>query len=221
MTANSLPNYDEENFLPISALQHFVFCERQWALIYLEQVWVENRLTAEGRQLHEKVDEQGSESRGDIQIVRSLRLRSLKLGLSGIADIVEFHRRENNVWQPYPIEYKRGRPKTDLSDSIQICAQAFCLEEMLQMRVDRGAFFYGEPKKRFEVEFDEFLRNETLQLIQRLHRMTNERKTPPAKFEKKCQNCSLIDLCMPLATNGSKKVDRYLDKISIWSKEDC
>jgi CRISPR-associated exonuclease Cas4 len=220
MALTCLQNYDEEDFLPISALQHFVFCERQWALIHLEQLWVENRLTAEGRQLHERVDEQGSESRRDVRIARSLRLRSLKLGLSGIADVVEFQFREKNIWA-YPIEYKRGRPKNDLADSIQICAQAFCLEEMLQTRIDRGALFYGKPNKRFEVQFDDFLRNETLQLIQNLHRMTKERKTPPARFEKKCQHCSLVDLCMPSTTNGTKKVDRYLDKISIWSQEDC
>ncbi len=197
-----------------------MFCERQWALIHLEQIWEENRLTAEGQQLHEKVDTPESESRGKIKIVRSLRLRSLKFGLTGVADVVEFHDcRNGGIPQPYPIEYKRGKPKKDLTDSVQLCAQALCLEEMLKVSVPRGAFFYGETKRRFEIEFDNSLRTETIKLIQRLHQVNNAKKTPPAKYEKKCESCSLINWCMPACTNGSKNFKSYVDNIVRWAME--
>src|SRR5690348_6204744 len=138
--------YSEEDLLPLSALQHLAFCERQWALIHLEGAWAENQLTAEGRVMHDRVHEPGIESRGDVKISRGLRLRSLRLGLCGIADVVEFHRRGRRedatvanervppdavrlpsvpgLWTPFPVEYKRGRPKSGPFDEIQLCAQA-------------------------------------------------------------------------------------------------
>ncbi len=186
--------FSDDDLLPLSALQHLMFCERQWALIHLEQIWEENRLTVQGKCLHERVDTPEHESRGDIKIVRSLRLRSLKLGLTGIADVVEFHRSNTgNCAVPYPIEYKRGSPKKGLCDSVQLCAQALCLEEMLKVTIPKGAFFYGEIHRRLEVEFDAMLREQTIQLIQQLHSVANAQKTPPAKFEKKCLNCSLVN----------------------------
>src|SRR5579859_4686917 len=147
--------YSEEDLLPISALQHLAFCERQWALIHLEGVWAENQLTAEGRVIHDRAHEPGTESRGDVRVSRGLRLRSLRLGLSGIADVVEFHRcgrrgdtsgkglvasgvalpSVSGSWAPFPVEYKRGRPKSGPFDEIQLCAQALCLEEMLGVPV--------------------------------------------------------------------------------------
>ena len=117
------------------------------------------------------------------------------------------------MWQPYPIEYKRGKQKHDTSDQVQLCAQALCLEEMKQVRIPKGSLFYGEPKKRYEVEFDDMLRKETIRCIDRLHQVVNAKKTPPAKFEKKCNNCSLINWCMPASTNGSKSASQYLNNI--------
>jgi CRISPR-associated exonuclease Cas4 len=214
--------YDEEDLIPISALQHLMFCERQWALIHLEQIWEENRLTVEGRHLHEKVDTPQTTSAGNIKIARGLRLRSLRLGLTGVTDVVEFHPNDKSgVRHPYPIEYKRGKPKRNLVDSVQLCAQALCLEEMIQIKVPKAAFFYGETKRRFEIEIDESLRKETFRLIRRLHQVANAKKTPPAVYEKKCTSCSLYNWCMPTCTNGSKNINYYLDNIIKMVTEDC
>jgi len=139
--------YTEDDLIPISALQHFVFCERQCALIHIEQAWTENRLTAEGRLLHERVHDQGGESRAGVRIERGLPLRSLRLGLVGVADVVEFHPLSEGGWRPFPVEYKRGKPKRNACDEIQVCAQALCLEEMLGVRIPAGALFYGKTHR--------------------------------------------------------------------------
>lgn len=216
---NQSAPYDEESLLPISALQHLMFCERQWALIHLEQIWEENVLTVKGRELHERVDASGVTTNGDIATTRSLRLRSLRLGLTGIADIVEFHGRGGQR-HPYPVEYKRGKPKKDLIDIVQLCAQAFCLEEMFEIDVSRGALFYGETKRRQEIDFTEAVRQETLSLIKKLHQVTLLKKTPAAKYEKKCENCSLLNWCLPSCTDGSKRANEYVNSIEKWVKED-
>ncbi|VAW34145.1 CRISPR-associated RecB family exonuclease Cas4 [hydrothermal vent metagenome] len=152
--------YDEDDLLPLSALQHILFCERQCALIHIEQLWVENMFTAQGRIMHERVDRSGGESRGDIRIEFALPLRSLRLGLIGKADAVEFHRQSegNPAWLPFPVEHKRGRPKKDNCDKVQLCAQALCLEETLSLTIPQGALFYGKNRRRQLVEFDEVLR---------------------------------------------------------------
>ena len=217
----------EEDLLPISALQHLAFCERQWALIYLEQQWTENRFTAEGRVLHERADEQETESRQDLRIARGLRIHSLRLGLVGIADVVEFTRLAegeadtrrpsgvvlrgvSGLWQPMPVEYKRGRPKPDVTDEVQLCAQALCLEEMLATIVDRGAIFYGRPRRRTEVVFDDDLRRTTEELCARLHQMYRKGLTPTVAFSRKCDNCSLLDACQPKKTNSSAAAGQYV-----------
>lgn len=219
--------YDDDELLQISALQHLAFCERQWGLIYLENLWVENILTAEGRNLHERVDSDLSESRGDIITSHGLRVKSSKLGLTGRTDVVEFHRIDtpddnsngvrlkNNqgLWRPFPIEYKRGKPKIDRSDEIQLCAQALCLEEMLGVRIEEGALYYGKPRKRTSVSLDISLRTETVNLIDKLRRLTQLKQTPSARYEKKCRNCSLVDLCLPKATSVAGKVHNYIDGI--------
>ena len=184
--------YAEDDALPISGLQHLVFCERQWALIHLEQQWAENRLTAEGNLLHEAAHREGKESRPGVKICRGLRLRNLRLGLSGQADIVEFHQS-----QPFPVEYKRGKPKADLSDSIQLCAQAMCLEEMLDLTIPCGALFYGTTRRRLDVVFDETLRHEVERLAERMHDLYRRRCTPIVAYAPKCDNCSLLEVCLP------------------------
>ncbi|MBI3986818.1 MAG: CRISPR-associated protein Cas4 [Lentisphaerae bacterium] len=209
--------YAEDELLPISALQHLAFCERQCALIHVEQAWAENRLTAEGRILHDKVHEADAESRGDVRVVRGLRLRSLRLGLIGMADVVEFHRPsaelKTSEWQPFPVEYKRGKPKHDTCDDIQLCAQAMCLEEMLNCRIPAGALFYGAIRRRHDVVFDAALRQKTEDTALRLHELVAAGITPPACYGKKCENCSLLSLCMPETAGGGKSADRYLDKM--------
>jgi len=204
--------YTEEQLLPVSALQHLMFCERQCALIHLENLWQENRLTAEGRILHEKVHEREDESRGDVRISRGLRIRSLDLGLIGMADVVEFHHLPDGQWQPFPVEYKRGKPKPDSCDEIQLCAQAICLEEMLNVSIPAGAIFYGLPRRRMDVEFSSFLRSETKKAATQLHKLIAGGRTPPPVYEKKCENCSLLDLCLPQNVAGDHSAIRYLNK---------
>lgn len=203
--------YSEPDLLPISALQHLAFCERQWALIHLEQQWSENRLTAEGRKLHERSDHGEDETRDGVRITRGMLLRSLRLGLTGKADVVEFRHQEGDQPQPFPIEYKRGRPKPGRYDEVQLCAQALCLEEMLGVAVPEGAIFYGQPRRRSVVIFDAELRAETERLAARLHELSAARITPRARYEKKCDSCSLYSICLP-KTTGASSAQRYLKR---------
>jgi CRISPR-associated exonuclease Cas4 len=207
--------FNEDELLPISALQHLSFCERQYALIHIEQLWAENRLTVEGRLLHDRVHEADAETRSDVRIVRGLRLRSLRLGLAGVADVVEFHRSETagsgaRVERPFPVEYKRGKPKPEACDELQLCAQAMCLEEMLAVKVPAGALFYGLTRRRHDVSFDSILRAATERAARRLHELLDGRITPPAVYEKKCQQCSLLEACMPETTSGGRSTEAYL-----------
>ena len=192
-----------DDALPLSGLQHLAFCPRQWALIHLEQAWTENRLTAEGRLLHEKADLPGQSRRHDLRTVRGLPLASRRLGLTGRADVVEFRP------EPFPVEYKRGRRKPDDCDLVQLCAQALCLEEMLCQPVPRGAIFYGDPRRRLEVEFSPQLRARTGTLAAEMHRLYQSRETPSAKPGNYCQNCSLLNICLPNATAESTIQTRW------------
>ncbi|MGK0190698.1 MAG: CRISPR-associated exonuclease Cas4 [Verrucomicrobiales bacterium] len=182
-----------EVLLPLSALQHLLFCERQCALIHIEQVWAENRFTTEGNILHERAHDGPDEARPGVRIRRGLPIRSVALGVLGIADIVEFHE-DGTV---LPVEYKRGKPKSHSADEVQICAQAICLEEMLGTSIPSGFLYYGKNRRRHEVEFNETLRALTVEAARRLHEMIGSHVTPPAIKEKKCESCSLIELCMP------------------------
>ncbi len=210
--------FSDDDLLPISALQHLQFCERQWGLIHLEQQWEENRLTAEGRVLHDRVHDSGSEARPGVVIARGLHVRSLRLGLTGQADVVEFHSAARGVeisgrpglWRPFPIEYKRGKPKADSSDEVQLCAQALCLEEMFAAPLGAGALFYGTTRRRTDVPFHSALRQRTEDLARRLHQLSADRVTPPAVYSKKCDNCSLYNRCLPRAASKRGSVARYL-----------
>ena len=220
MDTRSSERFDEDDFVPISALQHLAFCERQCALIHLERVWQESGLTAEGRALHDRAHDSDVEVRPGIRIVRGLRLRSLRLGLTGQADVVEFSISDEGVkltgidgrWRAYPVEYKRGRPKADHCDEVQLCAQALCLEEMLKTHITEGALYYGRPRRRTPVTFDQSLRQETENLAARLHELMEGGRTPPAVYEPKCRRCSLIEACMPTETDGSRSVAQYLQR---------
>lgn len=213
--------YNEDDLIPISALQHFAFCERQCALIHIEQVWAENRLTAEGRVLHERVHDAGSESRPDVRTARGLRLRSLALGLTGVADVVEFRPSPEGVvvpglrgrWQPFPVEFKRGRPKPDRCDEVQLCAQALCLEEMLGAAIPEGALFYGQPRRRQDITFDGRLRELVAALAGRAQALLRAGRTPPAAWAPKCKSCSLLELCQPATAGAGKSARRYLGQM--------
>ena len=202
--------YSEDDFIMLSALQHYIFCPRQCALAYIELIWAENRLTAEGRIMHDKVHEEGSESRGSVRIERALPLRSLRLGLSGMADVVEFHHQADGSWQPFPVEYKRGKPKPDDSDKVQLCAQAMCLEEMLGVSIAAGAIFYGKTRRRLDVAFNEALRRKTEEIAKMTHELIEAGMTPKAAYEAKCDSCSLFEICLPKTIEKQRSVEDYL-----------
>ncbi|WP_337998265.1 CRISPR-associated protein Cas4 [Oleispirillum naphthae] len=193
---------EDDDLRPLSALQHLAFCPRQCALIHGEQAWAENRLTAEGRILHERADSGEGETRGNLRIARGVRLVSRRLGLSGIADVVEFRRKAAPggaiVRRPFPVEYKRGKPKAHDADRIQLCAQALCLEEMLGVEVPEGALFYGKPRRREAVAFLPELRRRVEDLAARLHALLHEPALPPPlSGDARCAACSLVEICRP------------------------
>ncbi len=200
--------YSEDDFIHLGALQHYVFCPRQCALIHVEDAWRENVLTVRGKILHEQVDTDTYESRGAIKIVRGLRIHSYRLGIVGRCDVVEFHA-DGSV---LPVEFKAGKPKEDLSDKIQLCAQALCLEEMLTIKITRGAFFYGKIRRRVQVELDEELRKQTESVIAAVHELVRDKRVPMARYMAKCRNCSLLDICQPRAMN-ERKLTHYMSNL--------
>ncbi len=205
--------FDEDQLLPISALQHLVFCPRQCALIHVERLWAENRLTVEGKQLHQRADRlSGDESRPGVRLARALPLRSLRWGVVGQADVVEFHDEDAATGKPtiVPVEYKRGQPKKDDSDRVQLCAQALCLEEMCGTQVTEGALFYGKRRRRTLVQFDRVLRQRTTDAIAELRDMIDHRRTPPAVKSPKCDACSLREICVPDATEQQRSASRFM-----------
>jgi len=229
--------FAEDDFLMLSALQHFVFCQRQCALIHIEQAWTENMFTAQGRILHDKVHEQKSEVRKDCRVERDMPIHSFELGLVGKTDVVEFHRTEDGKgWIPFPVEYKRGKPKQDDSrpsrpakrdglrvaitdsnsvaasccDTVQLCAQAMCIEEMLKVSIQCGAIFYGRTKHRLDVQLDEALRQKTKGTVRELHSFLEAGKTPAPVYAKKCETCSFIDECLPKIVGKKLSVKDYL-----------
>lgn len=190
---------DTRDPVPLSALQHYLYCPRQCALIHVERVWAENRATAEGRVLHEKTDSGHGESRPGVRIARSLVVASPAHGLVGVCDVVEFHEDGRII----PIEYKRGRPKSHRADEVQICAQAICLESHFNRvagNISEGFLYYGKQRRRTVVPFDDELRSLTLSVAADVARMKQDGITPTAEYSaKRCDNCSLIALCQPKA----------------------
>ncbi len=216
-------DYLEEDFLMLSGIQHYFFCKRQWALIHIEKQWQENVRTIEGKYIHERADDPFIvETRGDLVIARSVPLVSHRLGLYGVADVVEFSRSESQgvrlkdkagFWMPIPVEYKRGKPKSDARDEVQLCAQAICLEEMLNVTIDKGYLFYNAIKRRSEVILDSELRGLVQKLAERMHITFREGVTPKAKLRKHCDLCSMIEICQPKITSKKKKVNEYIKKV--------
>ena len=253
---------DDDRLLPISGLQHLAFCPRQCALIHLDGVWSENFFTAAGRVMHERVHNADSETRGDVRTARGLWLRSKRLGLVGVADVVEFRRvdspfddapsetqtpqrstvndapqssnapslnadapsetqtdaterpivavklpKRRGFWRPYPVEYKRGQPKKNNCDAVQLCAQAICLEESLGCAILEGALFYGTTKRRVVVRFDAELRAETAELARRFRALVDSEVVPEPVASSRCKSCSLADECLP---DVRKSASRYL-----------
>ncbi len=212
--------YREEDFLQLSGLQHFTFCRRQWALIHIEQQWVENVLTVEGNLFHEKVhDGYSSEKRRDIIISRGMPVHSRSLGISGECDVVEFIRAEEGITLPgreglyavHPVEYKRGRSKPTDEDRMQLTAQVMCLEEMFFTEIPEAYLFYGETRRREQVEITEELKSQCRKLLQEMHQLYARGYTPKVKRTKKCEACSLKEICLP-KLEKQKKVTAYISQ---------
>ena len=217
-----------ESPVMLSALQHYLFCPRQCALIHVEGVWSENYLTATGRHLHERVDQKGGETRKNVHLATALRIVSNRLGLIGVADMVEFHRQtvqfdangacvaarlpgRAGFWRPFPVEYKRGSPKSHRADEVQLCAQALCLEEMLCVSIASGALFYGETRRRVDILFDGELRTLTENIAAKVHALISVGETPPPALTKGCKSCSLFDQCRPENLGGRESVRRWIN----------
>lgn len=213
--------YAEDEYLMISGIQHFKFCRRQWVLIHIEQQWEENVHTVMGELMHKRVhDPYITEKRKDVLVVRALPISSRALGISGECDVVEFHKCEDGIklhghrglYSIYPIEYKKGKPKLTQEDKLQLAAQAMCLEEMFSAEILEGAIFYGETRRRENVEIDETLRDEVRKMFQEMHQYYERKYTPKVKYSKSCNACSLKEICLPkLGKNISVK--EYMDQM--------
>lgn len=215
-----MKDYNEDDFLMLSGIQHYAFCPRQWALIHIEQQWDENYFTITGNIMHEKVhDASQIEKRKNVIITRGMSIFSRELGISGNCDVVEFHLDENGIplsnyegkYQPIPVEYKRGKPKEHDADVLQLCAQAICLEEMLVCDIPRGYLFYGEIKRRMEILFDNVLRENVRSSFKRMHELFDRKYTPKIKISKQCQSCSLNNICIP-DLNKKTSVNAYIKR---------
>jgi CRISPR-associated exonuclease Cas4 len=206
-----------DDLLPLSGLQHLIYCERQFALIHVEQLWAENELTISGRQLHERADLPGQSCGTAVRVARALRLRSDRLQLAGKADVVEFHREVGpdgrELWRPFPVEYKRGRPRPGGADEVQLGAQAICLEEMLGVDVPRGALFYGTTRRRKPVEFTPKLRARVEAAARRCHELFDARMTPRVRRNPCCDRCSLLALCLPDVTGDPVRTSLDLPEL--------
>lgn len=212
--------YKEEDFLLLSGMQHFAFCKRQWSLIHIEQQWQENLRTIEGEILHEKThDETIKEKRGDLIISRGMAIFSRTLGITGACDVVELHKSSGGVnifgrdgtYKPIPVEYKRGKPKEDESDVLQLCAQAMCLEEMLLCKIPEAFLFYWETKRRLKIILDDELREHVRIIAKEMHELYDKRYTPKVKISKRCKACSLAEVCMPKLCKNLSVID-YIKK---------
>jgi len=224
--------YSEDDILMLSGIQHFAFCKRQWALIHIEQLWAENERTVEGHFLHRRADDPYiNETRNSIRVVRAMPIISYTLGLRGIADVVEFSKVEyesefttrlNNYhgfWRVIPVEYKRGKPKKDDRDAVQLCAQAICLEEMIKVKIEFGELYYAQTHHRQRIEIEEELRRRVYSLAEEMHEMFREEKTPPAEVGKHCSICSLVELCHPRLTKKYRSVNNYIKSAFLESEE--
>ncbi len=192
--------------LLLSGLQHFAFCRRQWALIHIEQQWVENVRTVDGAIFHRRAHDGAQfESRGDVLVTRGFRIESRRLNVTGVCDVVEFHRDAGGIefagregrWSVYPVEYKKGAPKAGDADRLQLCGQAMCLEEMLACAIPEGSLFYGQTRRRERVAFTDELRQAVEGMLAEMRRYYDRGYTPLVKRTKACNACSLKEICIP------------------------
>ena len=210
--------YSEDDYLQLSGIQHFAFCRRQWALIHIEQQWAENLRTVDGRIMHENVHNNDyNEKRGDLIITRAMAVSSSRLGISGECDAVELRHSDSGInlyglegkYTVTPVEYKRGEPKEDDCDALQLTAQAMCLEDMLCCNIPFGYLYYGEIRRRVKVMFDDSLRQRTEEMLKEMHELYRRRYTPKVKRRKACNACSLKNICLPVIC-GNKSASSYI-----------
>jgi CRISPR-associated exonuclease Cas4 len=215
-----MKEYSEDDYLMLSGIQHYSFCKRQWALIHIENQWIENIRTIEGEILHDRVhDNTLTEKRGDIIISRGMPIVSRRMGISGECDVVEFHKNKKGVniigrdglYKVYPVEYKKGKPKLDDIDIMQLAAQAMCLEEMLCCEIEKGFLYYGETRHRETVVIDSQHKNKVIELFDEMHNLYEKRHTPKVKRTKACNACSLKDICLPMLLK-KKSVKEYISQ---------
>ena len=213
--------YTPDELLPLSGIQHFVFCRRQWALIHIERQWQENVLTVEGKLLHKRADDPFfSETRKGVITARSVPIASYRLGLSGVCDVVEFTESPDGVklpgreglFLPAPVEYKRGHEKRDPCDEAQLCAQAICLEEMLSVAIPSGYLYYGETRHRVAVELTAELRELVRSMSEEMHAYFQRGYTPRVKTSKACRSCSLADICLPVLQEKVMPASKYIQQ---------
>lgn len=216
-----MKDYKEDELLMLSGIQHYEFCKRQWALIHIEQQWLENYFTIDGNFMHKKVhDSSNYEKRKDTIISRGMAIHSFELGISGICDVVEFQKDKNGIsihgredkYKVIPVEYKRGKPKITDADELQLAAQAMCLEEMFCCDIPKGYLFYGETKRRTEVVITEEMREHLRKITGEMHEMYNRKHTPKGKKTRACSSCSLCDVCLPAITK-QEDVSVYIDQM--------
>ena len=215
-----MADYKEDDFLQLSGIQHFKFCRRRWALIHIEHQWEENYRTVDGALMHQNAhDKSFTESRGDLLITRGMSVFSPTLGVSGECDVLEFHKMPQGIpltdrvglWQPYPVEYKRGKPSERAGDALQLCGQALCLEEMLCCSIPEGALYFGEIHRRVTVEFTAELRQSVQNALAEMHQLYMRGYTPRVKPTKACNACSLKEVCLPRMLR-TESVKSYLKK---------
>ena len=203
--------FTEDDFIHINALQHYMFCRRQCALVYVEDVWQENVLTIRGSILHEKIDSENYETRRGVKSVFNLRIHSYRLGIVGKCDVVEF-RKGASATLVTPVEFKAGKPKCDNTDKVQLCAQVLCLEEMLSTTIPEAEFFYGKIRRRVPVEMDSSLREQTENVVQGVRELLSKQIVPKMEYHSHCRSCSLEQICMPKVLND-KKIKNYLHQL--------
>jgi len=217
----NITSYSDDDLLALSGIQHFYFCRRQWALIHIERQWEENQRTVEGQHIHERADDPFlSETRGEVITSRAYPLVSHRLGLYGIADVIEYVRASRGIvlpgregyWNVCPVEYKRGRPKIDERDEVQLVAQVMCLEEMLNIRIDTADFFYYEIRRRIHLAITKDLRDLVISLSHEMHQIFHAGVTPPATPSQNCKACSLVEICVPKLTLKCQSVNNYVKK---------
>lgn len=219
--------YSEDEYLMLSGIQHFQFCKRQWGLIHIEQQWADNEATAHGQILHQKADNPYiKEKRKNIITSRAMHVSSKVLGLYGILDVVEFHKDEDGValkgkrgkWLPTIVEYKRGKPKRDTRDIVQLVAQTICLEETLGCHIEIGCLYYHSVNHKMVIEITEALRQEVFDLAGQMHYYYDNKIIDKAEYFKNCPLCSLVDICIPRLSKKSRNVDNYI-KHHVMSEE--